>query len=535
MPLPAERLPRMPPRDSPGRSRRSRRCPRGRAVPRLAAGWPPTRSIVPCSCTGSPLASSRANARLHCAVRTSATVRPAVMSSAVPAAATFPSAMIISRSHCSASSMLWVVTSTPAPAVAACRISSQSRALPRGPTPEVGSSSTRSSGRWERATANATWRCAPSGRLPTSSFFHAEMPPGSGVAAIAERRGREVPVLRHREAGVQAEGLRDVPDPAAGRDRGSLPEQPYHAVAGGQQAEQQPDERRLAGAVRAEQPEDLAGADGEVDCGHRREPAEAPCCRAGFGEEPHRVTSPPLTMLAGERGGDHGVLEVRRHRPRALRERACRVPYPPGDAAPPRQRGGPLGAVHDADYAGDVVQDLRRGAAGRHLPCFQQHHHGGAGCLVHVGRADGDGGPRRGGSGDEPPQLGAADRVDSGRGLVKNQEVGRVQQGHPDGQLALHSAGELPAQPAAGAAEPGLLQEPVGLLAVVAAGKPVGAGREVEVLLDGQVRVQPRRGRHVPDALLRRAEHGASAGSSRARRAPAGRSTCQRRPRPPRR
>src|SRR6185437_6868702 len=53
--------------------------------------------------------------------------------------------------------------------------------------------------------------------------------------------------------------------------------------------------------------------------------------------------------------------------------------------------------------------------------------------------------------------------------------------------------------------------EPVGLLTVGAAGEPVGLGREVEVLLHGQVRVQPRGGWHVPDALLRRAEHGAGA------------------------
>jgi hypothetical protein len=87
-----------------------------------------------------------------------------------------------------------------------------------------------------------------------------------------------------------------------------------------------------------------------------------------------------------------------------------------------------------------------------------------------------------------------------------------VQQGHPDGQLALHPAGELPAQPAAGAAEPGLLQEQLCLSAVFAAGKPVGGGREVEVLLDGQVRVQPCRGRHVPNARLWWSEHDAGAG-----------------------
>ena len=103
---------------------------------------------------------------------------------AVPVATTFPPAITTRRSHCSASSMLWVVTSAPAPSLAACRICSHSRALPSGPTPEVGSSRISSSGRWERATANATWRCAPSGRPATSSFFQEEMPWGTGAPAL---------------------------------------------------------------------------------------------------------------------------------------------------------------------------------------------------------------------------------------------------------------------------------------------------------------------------------------------------------------
>ena len=221
-------------------------------------------------------------------------------------------------------------------------------------------------------------------------------------------------------------------------------------------------------------------------------------------------------MLAGQRGRDHRVLEVRRHRPCARGEHAGRVPHPPGDAAPPGQPGRPPGAVHDAEYPGNAVQDLRRGAAGRYRSRFQEHHRARAGGLVHIGRADRDGGARRGGAVDEPPQLGPADRVDPGGGLVEDQQVGRVQQRHRDGELALHPAGQLPAEPAAGTAEPGLLQQRPRPLAVAVTGKPVGAGREVQVLLDGQVRVQPGRGRHVPDALLRRAQHGAGAGREEA-------------------
>ena len=109
---------------------------------------------------GKPLASSRANTRVQSSQRTSVTLRSPMIPAAVPLATTFPPAITTRRSHCSASSMLWVVTSTPAPLLATCRISFHSRALLSGPTPEVGSSSIRSSGWWERATANATWRCA---------------------------------------------------------------------------------------------------------------------------------------------------------------------------------------------------------------------------------------------------------------------------------------------------------------------------------------------------------------------------------------
>ena len=222
---------------------------------------PPTRSAWPCSCTGNPLASSRAKARFQSSQRTSATVRSPMIPAAVPLATTLPAAITTRRSHCSASSMLWVVTSTPAPlGLRTCRISSHSRARPSGPTPEVGSSSIRSSGWWDRATANATWRCAPSGSPPTSSCCHAEMPSGTGAPERRNAAAVKAPVLGHGEAGVQAEGLRDVADPPSGGDGGRVTEEPDNAVAGPQQAEQQADEGGLAGAVRPEQADDLRRA-----------------------------------------------------------------------------------------------------------------------------------------------------------------------------------------------------------------------------------------------------------------------------------
>src|ERR1022692_3201332 len=106
-----------------------------------------------------------------------------------------------------------------------------------------------------------------------------------------ERRGRKAPVLRHGEPGVQAQRLRDVTDLAAGRDRGSLAEQPDDPGAGPQQAEQQADEGCLACAVGPEQAEDLAPADREVPPGYRGEMADLPGPRAGLGEDFHGVIS----------------------------------------------------------------------------------------------------------------------------------------------------------------------------------------------------------------------------------------------------
>ena len=145
-------------------------------------------------------------------------------------------------------------------------------------------------------------------------------------------------------------------------------------------------------------------------------------------------------------------------------------------------------------------------------PAVKQHHGGRAGRLVHVGRGDRDGRAFHRGPGDEPPQVSAADRVDARGRLVEDQQLRGVQQGQPHGQLALHPAGQVPAEPVPRAAEPGLLEQLAGFPAALAAGQPVGAGSEAEVLRDGQVRVQPRGGRHVPDALLRGTAHGSRTG-----------------------
>src|SRR5208282_3652789 len=111
-------------------------------------------------------------------------------------------------------------------------------------------------------------------------------------AGVAERRGREDPVLCHGEAGIKAERLRDVADPPSRRDRGRGAEELDYAFAGSQEAEQQADEGCLAGAVRPERADDLAAADRKVYRGYGGERAEAYRYVAGLGKDVHRATFP---------------------------------------------------------------------------------------------------------------------------------------------------------------------------------------------------------------------------------------------------
>jgi hypothetical protein len=69
---------------------------------------------------------------------------------------------------------------------------------------------------------------------------------------------------------------RNVAEAGPGAARGRLAEQPQLAGGRGQQPEQQPDQGGLAGAVGADQADDLAGGDVEVDAVDRQQLAEPP-------------------------------------------------------------------------------------------------------------------------------------------------------------------------------------------------------------------------------------------------------------------
>ncbi len=87
------------------------------------------------------------------------------------------------------------------------------------------------------------------------------------VAEIAD-------VLHHGQVRIEAEGLREIPGVLAGVARG-LAEDLRHAAAGLHHARQHLERAGLAGAIRADQAEDLALGDLEADAAHRFEAAVA--------------------------------------------------------------------------------------------------------------------------------------------------------------------------------------------------------------------------------------------------------------------
>ena len=140
-----------------------------------------------------------------------------------------------------------------------------------GSTPVVGSSSRISAGSCTSVQASASFCFMPpdSRRRAAAKrreLRHLEQPVAPrAVVADAVDLGEERDVLVDAEIAVEAEPLRQVADRAGDpavvahrievRARGRVP------LSARQQAADQPDRRRLAGAVRADQPEHLAALD----------------------------------------------------------------------------------------------------------------------------------------------------------------------------------------------------------------------------------------------------------------------------------
>src|ERR1035441_5070458 len=117
---------------------------------------------------------------------------------------------------------------------------------------------------------------------------HGAKLPGQFSWPAAEYRGGELQVLGGSQVGVQAQALRQIADAPTGTARRRLAEQGDLAVRRREQAEQHPDHRGLAGAVRAEQANDLAGTYLEVDPPHGGELAELTADCDALGQRPGR-------------------------------------------------------------------------------------------------------------------------------------------------------------------------------------------------------------------------------------------------------
>ena len=155
-----------------------------------------------------------------------------------------------------------------------------------GSTPEVGSSRIRISGSWTTATArDRRWRMPRGSPAASASTCSARPKAANELAdpALLDPAAYETAVharqdSAHRQLAVEREGLRHVADAFAQGEVGRIDrpvEQPRLALARRQEAGQHLDGRRLAAAVRAEEPEDLAAFDLEADMVDRGEVPEA--------------------------------------------------------------------------------------------------------------------------------------------------------------------------------------------------------------------------------------------------------------------
>src|SRR5262245_45977515 len=148
--------------------------------------------------------------------------------------------------------------------------------------------------------------------------------------------GVEPEVLPSGQVRIAGALVTDVPDsPARGRraPAGVLAEEPERAAARAQQGREHAEQRRLAGAVRAQQDDQLARVDGEVDAGQHWDPAELAAQALGDDRRPDqsptapraprmtasrttaRATAPPRPRRPGRRGAP--ARRGRRSTPRA--------------------------------------------------------------------------------------------------------------------------------------------------------------------------------------------------------------------------
>ena len=185
----------------------------------------------------------------------------------VPLCAVRPARMMLTRSQsASTSARMWLDSSTVRPSAFTSRMQSWKTASISGSSPEVGSSRMSSSARRrERRDQRRPSGGCPSSRCAPSSSGRARSARaarrgGAGRGRRAAGRAGRSPRRRSASAtSVTSPG--HVREPAVQRDRVAprvAAEQPARARVGADEAEQHPDRRRLARAVRPEEAVHLA-------------------------------------------------------------------------------------------------------------------------------------------------------------------------------------------------------------------------------------------------------------------------------------
>ena len=292
---------------------------------------------------------------------------------------------------------------------------------------------------------------------------------------------------------------------------------------GEQQAGEHPDRRRLARPVRAEEAEHLPAGDVEADAVDGDERPELPHEPLGAEED-----------VRGESGaGSRGRLHATSSSPSAARTNASSRlgsdrPHAVGrdEAGERRADGvddpgaGPLRApdVEAGPEEGDVVdgrdrrearphghavgredleerpgipgEDLVARAGGEEAPLVEEREAGRVLGLVHVRRGDENREPAVVQLVQDLPELPARHRVDPGRRLVEEEEVGPGEKGGDERELLLHSAGERPGEAPAVRAHADALEELRGAEPGLGRWNRVEPGPQVEVLVDRQVLVE---------------------------------------------
>ena len=236
-----------------------------------------------------------------------------------------------------------------------------------------------------------------------------------------EQLGVELEVPPDRELAIEREGLRHVADAPAHLDvffpADGLAEQLGRAFGRRQKAGQHLHGGGLAAAVRAEKAEDLALLDFEAHVIDRDELVEP------LGEPDGFDRRRPALML--QRRNLHRLMALPLFLGQERDERRFEV------------------------FGADAALDLGRRARRDHVAAVHGREPGVLLRFVHVGGRDHHAHlrPASADAVDQLPELPPRQRIDAGRRLVEDQEIGIVDQRAAERQLLLHAAGELAGGP----------------------------------------------------------------------------------------